>query len=133
MQNTTRRNFLTGTLMIGLGSIWSAFNFKKPTPRLAHHVFFWLKNPDSEADRQKLMEGLKTLAKIKTVKSLHIGVPADTTKREVIDSSYSVAELMFFDDIAGQNTYQTDPIHQKFIENYSHLWEKVIVYDSLSK
>jgi hypothetical protein len=133
MKTNNRRHFLIGTLMLGLGNLFSAFSFKKSPPRLAHHVFFWLKNPDSEADRNKLMEGLRTLEKIKTVKSLHIGVPADTTKREVIDSSYSVAELLFFDDIAGQNTYQTDPIHLKFVENYSNLWEKVIVYDSLSK
>ncbi|MDB5208934.1 MAG: Stress responsive alpha-beta barrel domain protein, partial [Flavisolibacter sp.] len=51
--------------------------------------------------------------------------------RTVVDSSYSASELLFFDDLAGQKVYQDDPIHQKFIADCSHLWEKVIVYDAV--
>lgn len=98
---------------------------------LAHHVFFWLKNPDSKEDLNALLEGLKTLSGIESVRGLHIGVPATTEKRPVIDDSYSASELIFFDDIAGHNAYQSHPIHQKFIENCSHLWQKVVVYDSM--
>lgn len=99
---------------------------------VVHHVFFWLKNPSSTADRDKLIEGLRTLEKIESIRQLHIGVPASTEKRDVVDNSYSVSELMFFDDVAGQNTYQEHPIHKKFVENCSSLWEKVIVYDAIS-
>lgn len=98
---------------------------------LTHHVFFWLNNPESKEDQAKLIEGLKTLRKIETIRQLHIGIPASTEKREVVDNSYSVSELMFFDDVAGQNVYQSHPIHQEFVKNYSHLWAKVIVYDSV--
>jgi hypothetical protein len=49
----------------------------------------------------------------------------------VVDSSYSASELIFFDDVAGQDIYQVHPVHKKFVEQCSHLWEKVIVYDSL--
>ena len=101
---------------------------KKP---LTHHVFFWLKNRDSKEDLNKLVEGLRTLEEIESVKQLYIGVPASTEQREVVDSSFSASELMFFDDIEGQNIYQDHPIHKKFIENCAHLWEKVIVYDSV--
>lgn len=97
--------------------------------QLAHHVFFWLKNP--EQDRQKLIEGLRTLEAIETVRKLHIGLPAPVEKRPVIEDGYTVSELIFFDDVQDQNTYQVHPIHQKFIENHSHLWSKVVVYDSL--
>ena len=38
---------------------------------------------------------------------------------------------MLFDDEAGQKTYQDHPIHQAFVKNNSHLWAKVLVYDSL--
>jgi hypothetical protein len=62
---------------------------------------------------------------------MHIGVPASTEQRPVVDSSYSASELMFFDDVAGQEAYQVHPIHKKFVEQCSHLWEKVIVYDSI--
>jgi hypothetical protein len=99
--------------------------------QLTHHVIFWLKNRDSKEDLKKLLEGLKTLEKIETVKKIHIGVPASTEKRDVVDNSYSASELLFFDDLAGQDAYQVHPIHKKFVEQCSHLWEKVIVYDSL--
>ena len=99
--------------------------------RLIHHVFFWLKNRDSKEDLNKLLEGLRGLAKIETVRQLHIGVPAKTEQRDVVDATYSASELMFFDDTVGQRLYQDHPIHKKFIEYYGHLWEKVIVYDSM--
>lgn len=98
--------------------------------QISHHVFFWLKNPDSKEDLRKLIEGVQTLSKIETIRDFHIGVPASTEKRPVVDASFSVSELLFFDDVEGQNIYQEHPVHQKFVENYSHLWEKVIVYDS---
>lgn len=103
---------------------------KPNLPPLAHHVFFWLKNPDSAADRDQLMTGIRTLEQIETVRALHIGIPASTEKREVVDNSYSVCELMFFDSVEGQNTYQDHPVHKAFVSNYGHLWSKVVVYDS---
>jgi hypothetical protein len=104
---------------------------QKMKQQLIHHVFFWLKNRDSKDDLTELLEGLRGLGKIETVRKLHIGVPADTEKREVVDATYSASELMFFDDTAGQKVYQDHPIHKKFVERYGHLWEKVIVYDSI--
>lgn len=96
---------------------------------IIHHVFFWLKNPGSKEDLDQLLAGLQTLKKIKNVKQLYIGVPAATEQRDVVDSSYSASELMFFDSLADQKAYQDDPVHQKFVADCSHLWEKVVVYD----
>jgi len=98
---------------------------------VVHHVFFWLKNPTSTADRDQLVAGVKKLSKIETVRELHVGVVASTEKRDVVDNSWAVSELMFFSDVAGQATYQTHPLHLEFIKNCSHLWEKVIVYDAV--
>jgi hypothetical protein len=103
-----------------------------PTPlaaQLAHHVFFWLKNPDSIADRDALIDGVRGLAAIPTVRALHVGVPAAVEPRPVVDGSYSVSELIFFDSIEDQNTYQSHPLHQAFIASFSPLWAKVVVYD----
>jgi hypothetical protein len=58
-------------------------------------------------------------------------VPAETEARSVVDASYSASELLFFDDLSGQKTYQDHPIHKKFVEDYSQLWQRVIVYDSM--
>jgi hypothetical protein len=49
----------------------------------------------------------------------------------VIETSYAVSWLVFFDNAADQASYQTDPIHLKFVEECSALWVKVIVYDSV--
>ena len=95
-----------------------------------HHVYFWLKKPGSPEDTAALLAGLKKLSKVSTIKSFHIGKPADTN-REVIDRSYALSWLALFDNKADQDSYQTDPIHLKFVEDCSHLWEKVIVYDSV--
>ena len=128
---SSRRTFLGATTALVAGTTLSGFTSQPEKPMLTHHVFFWLKYPGSTEDRKKLIEGLQTLRKIESIRQIHIGVPADTEKRPVVDNSFSVSELMFFDDVAGQNIYQDHPIHRRFVENYSMLWEKVIVYDSL--
>jgi Stress responsive A/B Barrel Domain len=130
MKIMTRKKFLTAMSLLTLGSSVLGNPMKKDKNSVIHQVFFWLKNPSSTADRDKLIEGLQTLRKIEMVHDLRIGVPADTTPRPVIDSSYQVSETIFFDDATQQNAYQDHPIHKKFVENYSSLWDKVIVYDS---
>jgi Stress responsive A/B Barrel Domain len=95
-----------------------------------HHVYFWLKNPQSKDDKAKLVAGLEKLSRVKTIDMFHIGQPAGTN-REVIDSSYAVSWLLVFKDKASQDSYQVDPIHLKFIEECSSLWQKVVVYDSI--
>lgn len=103
-----------------------------PVPaKVVHHVFFWLKDPTSTADRDRLVAGLRTLAAIPVIRALHIGVPADTEARDVVDGSYQVSELMFFDSVPDQKAYQDHPIHQKFVADCEPLWRKVTVYDTL--
>lgn len=81
-------------------------------------------------DRDKLVAGLNKLSKATTIDKFHIGKPANTN-REVIDSSYAVSWMLVFKNDADQAAYQTDPIHLKFIEECSHLWSKVVVYDAV--
>ena len=133
MSSSNRRKFIgaAAALTAGTFSAKAAFAMPQQRPPLVHHVFFWLKNPGSTADRDKLVEGVKTLAKIETVKELHVGILASTEKRDVVDTSWAVSELMFFNDVQGQATYQQHPVHLEFIKNYGHLWEKVIVYDAM--
>lgn len=103
-------------------------NFEKNI--FIHHVFFWLKNPADISDDNKLIEGLKKLSAVKTIKSFHIGKPAGTN-REVIDTSYSVSWLLIFANKEDQDNYQTDPVHLKFVDDCSNLWSKVVVYDTI--
>ncbi|MEO7214786.1 MULTISPECIES: Dabb family protein [Mucilaginibacter] len=94
-----------------------------------HHVHFWLTN---KADKDKLIEGLKTLIPIPHIRQIHIGVPAETF-REVIDRSYDVSLLLLFDSPEAQEAYQVDATHQIFANEYAKvLCSKVVVQDSVN-
>lgn len=129
MKEYNRRQFIATASVLAAAPAIITQSENKNSTQLIHHVFFWLKKPGSATDRQQLIEGLKTLSGIKEVKKLLVGTPAATEQRGVVDNSYDVSELMYFDNIEGQNAYQVDPIHKAFVEKYSHLWEKVVVYD----
>lgn len=131
---TTRREFIsnTGKAMVAGGLVTLAENGDPVMieNKFIHHVYFWLKNADSKEDHAKLLEGLHKLSKVQTIKTVHIGQPADTN-RDVIERGYAFSWFCLFDNGADQASYQVDPIHLKFVEDYSHLWSKVIVYDSV--
>ncbi|QEC68205.1 Dabb family protein [Panacibacter ginsenosidivorans] len=95
-----------------------------------HHVFFWLKNPGSKEDLAALLAGLEKLSAVETIQQFHIGKPA-ATSREVIDGSYSFSWFLLFKNKADQDSYQVDPIHLNFVKECSHLWQKVVVYDTI--
>jgi hypothetical protein len=129
--STSRRTFIAATAAVAV--VPNAGAAAVTTyPKLIHHVFFWLKNPQSQEDLAKLLAGLRMLTKIESVRGGHFGVPASTEKRDVVDNSYSASEVLFFDDTAGQKIYQDHEIHKKFVADCSHLWERVVVYDALS-
>jgi hypothetical protein len=130
MENTSRRKFLK-TTALATAAVSPVFGSEKPAKKelFVHHVYFWLKNPNSEADKAKLIEGLDVLAKVSEIKMAHIGTPA-STNRSVIERGYAVSWLLFFDNLEDEEIYQKHPVHLKFVADYSHLWEKVIVYDS---
>ncbi len=121
---------MAATITAGTATAALPITLQADKKQLVHHVFFWLKNPDSVEDRDKLVEGVKTLSTIETIRKLHVGVLASTEKREVVDTSWQVSELMFFDDNVGQKIYQDHPLHLAFIKNYGHLWARVLVYDA---
>jgi hypothetical protein len=131
---STRRTFLAAATAAAAATVIQAGEQPAVSnyPKLVHHVFFWLKNPDSKQDLERLLQGLRTLAKIPSVRGVHFGVPASTEKRDVVDNSYSASEILFFDDTAGQKIYQDHPIHKQFVADCSHLWERVVVYDAIS-
>jgi hypothetical protein len=129
MPKQNRRTFIATTTLASAALITPVNPVMEKKKSIVHHVFFWLKNPSSKEDLEKLRAGLRTLKNIKTVRQLYVGVPAGTEKRDVVENSYHVSELMFFDDLEGQKVYQEHPIHKKFIEDCSHLWDKVVVYD----
>lgn len=134
--DTNRREMMAMVAAGGAGAMAAAGGAEAAArpieAKLLHHVFFWLKDKGSAEDRERLLAGLRKLAAIPVVRALHVGVPAPTEQRDVIDNSYDVSELMFFDSVADQKTYQDHPLHQEFVRTCSPLWRKVTVYDTLS-
>lgn len=122
-----RRRFITASALLGFSTF--SFGMRPKKKQLLHHVFFWLKNPNSEADQQELLSGLKTLESIPVVLQMHLGVLASTEPREVVDTSWQVSLLLYFDNKNDEQIYQDHTIHQAFVKNYAHLWQKVVVYD----
>ncbi len=137
MEKITRRKFVDQTAKTAVAAVLAtaaatntiAMSNNKNHPFI-HHVYFWLDKPDSKEDLEKLLAGLKKLSAVTTIKTFYIGKPAGTN-REVIDSSYSVSWLCFFENKTDQDSYQVDPIHLQFIDECKHLWKKVIVYDTV--
>ena len=128
---SNRREFLTSASLLAC-TPWLAeqsLPLQNTGNMVIHQVFFWLKHKDSKEDKAMLQKGLQSLKAISEVKQLYIGTPASTIQRDVIDSSYSFSMIMFFDDIAGQDAYQIHPLHEAFVEQHKHLWNRVVVYD----
>jgi hypothetical protein len=128
----TRRTMIGGAA--GLAGLAVAGTAMAQTPALpdrvfVHHVYFWLKAPGDAQAREALIAGLRTLTAVSEVLWSHIGVPA-ASERGVVDDSYSVSWLVFLADKAAEDRYQVDPIHLKFVEDCSALWERVVVYDT---
>ena len=96
---------------------------------IAHHVLFWLK-ADTTADQQiAFRKGLESLEKVESVKNIHVGTPA-AIERSVVDTTYSFSLVVFFEDLAGHDVYQTHAVHLAFLDQFRSLFEKVIIYDA---
>ena len=96
---------------------------------LTHQVYFWLKEPDNIEAQTQLRKGLESLLTIETIHSGHIGIPAATPARDVVDHSYSFSYYTTFESLQDHEVYQSHPTHLEFVKNCQHLWEKVKVYD----
>ena len=118
--------------MITQTSASMAQTSKTDTKEFVHTVYFWLKNPNDMSERTKFETSLKKfINNSRYIKTKHIGVPADTN-RPVIDNSYTYCLSLTFTSKAEQDKYQDEDIHKVFIKESEMLWQKVLVYDSVS-
>jgi hypothetical protein len=113
-----RRSFFKKLFGIGLAGTAISMNIpalakSNAKTKFIHQVYFWLKNPESSADNEKIVKGLKEMGTIESISLLHIGTPADTD-RDVIDNTYHYSFLVGFEDRKGHDLYQEHPIHEKF-------------------
>ncbi len=97
-----------------------------------HSVYFWLKEDLTAGQKEAFLQGLDSLTTIETVRHAYTGTPAPTD-REIIVRDYSYALILAFDDKEGHDSYQTDEIHDRFRENCSPFWNKVVIYDAVTR
>ena len=97
-----------------------------------HSVYFWLKPGLSSEEKEAFWVAVRSLTKIKSVRQGYVGTPA-ATDRPIIDRSYSCGLVLIFDDAAGQDLYQVDPVHERFRTECSPFWSKVVIYDAVEE
>ena len=94
-----------------------------------HTVFFWLKDGLTKEQHESFAGGLESLRQIDHVGTLYAGrsIPSD---RAVVDHSYHFGLIVLFDDQKSHDAYQVDPIHDTFVDDFSPLFERVVVHDT---
>lgn len=96
-----------------------------------HVVYFWLKSPESDADRKQFESSIKQFMRdSQYAKTRFIGT-APTATRDVVDDSFTYSLILSFESAEAQEKYQAEPAHTKFVNECKDLWSKVIVYDSI--
>ncbi len=129
MKNAILFIFLTFTLA-GFGQTENTM--REFDTNFAHTVYFWLARPDNQEDRTTFETSLqKFLDNSMYAKTNFIGKPPKAS-RDVVDGSFTYSLIVTFESADAQQKYQEEAAHKLFIKESSHLWTKVIVYDSKS-
>lgn len=135
-----RRKFLfrslqASALMLISGNMFASvfpnLNPVKPKKVYAHNLFFWLKKDLSATevkDFENFFEGLK---KLPYQKNLRYGKPADSSPRNVLDSTYTYNASMEFETLEALEAYGKLPEHLALVQKYKPMFEKMLVYDTV--
>ncbi len=98
--------------------------------KLAHMVFFTLKDKTSEAREKFVASCQKYLSGHSGVEYFSVGVIAEDVKEPVSVSDFDVALHLVFNDKDSEAKYLKDPRHVKFVDENKEVWEKVRVFDT---
>jgi hypothetical protein len=101
-----------------------------PAPRLAHNVFFTLKDK-APAKVEELVAACHTYLNVQPgIVFFAAGPLCGDLAREVNDRDWDVGLHLVFIDKAAHDAYQDDPTHNRFIDEMRYNWAKVRVFDS---
>ena len=98
--------------------------------RLAHHVFFTLKDKSEDAVASLLADCKEYLDNHEGVVGFSVG-RRDTELSREVNVNFDVSLHVIFQDRATHDVYQTAPRHLEFIERQKENWAQVQVCDSL--
>jgi hypothetical protein len=97
-----------------------------------HSVYFRLRPDLTASQRRTFLDGLRDLSEIDTVQVAFIGTPA-ATDRTIVDRNYTHALVLAFEDDAGHDAYQTDPVHDAFRKNCGGFWSDLRIFDCVTE
>ncbi len=118
---------LSAVLPLALG----ARNAEKAGPKLAHMVFFTLKDHSKESRDRFVASCQKNLATIEGTVYFSVGVYADDVEEPGVSvKDFDVALHVVFEDKAAKEAYLIHPQHKRFVEENRENFEKVRVFDS---
>jgi hypothetical protein len=101
-----------------------------PTARLAHNVFFKLKD-NSDARAEELVAACRKYLNVQPgIVFFAAGRLCRELDRPVNDRDWDVGLHIVFDSKAAHDNYQDDPTHNQFIEENKANWAAVRVFDS---
>jgi hypothetical protein len=103
---------------------------KAAEPRLAHMVFFTLKDHSSDSRSKFVASCQKYLSGHDGVVFFAVGTLAEKVEPGVGVSDFDVALHLVFENKAAGASYLKHPRHVKFVEENRSLFEKVRVFDS---
>lgn len=109
----------------------SAMADEPPGPRLAHMVFFTLKDRSPESRAKFVAVCQKYLSGHAGTVFFAVGTIAeDVVEPGVSVRDFDVALHLVFESKDAEARYLTDPRHTKFVEENKDAWSKVRVFDS---
>lgn len=97
--------------------------------RLAHHVFFYLKDSGEEAVNSLVADCQEYLNNHDGVVGFSVG-RRETDYNRPVNQTFDVSLHVIFADRATHDAYQTAPRHLEFIARQKDNWESVQVCDS---
>ncbi|MFO0907094.1 MAG: Dabb family protein [Isosphaeraceae bacterium] len=106
----------------------------KAGPKLAHMVFFTLKERTPEAREKLIASCKKYLAEQAGAVFFAVGAIAEDVEEPGVSvRDFDVALHVVFEDKAAEARYLVDPKHVKFVEENKESFAKVRVFDSYLK
>lgn len=99
--------------------------------QVSHVVVFWLKNPQSTADRAALSQASKSFRSLPGVVRVEVGRPLPV-RRPRIEQSFDLAVILTFRDRAALTRFASDPRHTAAVRSVlKPLVKRYIVFDSV--
>ncbi len=128
------KNVMIGGLVIALGLVLgleaTARIGKQTDPKLAHMVFFWLKDRSKEPRDKFIASCEKLLSGHEGTVYFSVGTRAEDVEEPVSVKDFDVALHVVFANKEAKAKYLKSPRHEQFVGDNGAQFEKVQVFDS---